>query len=361
MRTALFTFFNKYKYHILVWSIFIAYEAIIESLIGATMKNSTLVLYIISYSLHIFLFYFHAHVLLKYTLESKNKLFKYSFPLFIIVELVGYIIIRFLIGKYYFKFAESYNADLNNFIKTVFVRAVWRGIYFIGISTVYYFALYDQQQKQKIREMKQQELRANLLDKEIKSELISTQNAFLRAQINPHFLINTLSYLYTTTRKKVPKAAESMLSLSELMQYALSKEISSEHVKLESEISLVESFLSLYQAQRDFKVHLNLSYDHEMSAVPIIPLLLMSLTETILRRSDLSNPLKPANIKIIYEHSVLSIETYHTEVMGNPIPKDDENLKTISSRLFQTYENRVAFNFHLNSNNCLHTSIKLQF
>ncbi|MBB5624229.1 hypothetical protein HDE69_005326 [Pedobacter cryoconitis] len=36
MRTALFTFFNKYKYHILVWSIFIAYEAIIESLIGAT-------------------------------------------------------------------------------------------------------------------------------------------------------------------------------------------------------------------------------------------------------------------------------------------------------------------------------------
>ena len=57
------------------------------------------------------------------------------------------------------------------------------GIYFIGVSTVYYFLMHDQQQRQQIEKMKQQELKASLLDQEIKSELVLTQMPFLELKL----------------------------------------------------------------------------------------------------------------------------------------------------------------------------------
>ncbi|MGY0039289.1 histidine kinase [Pedobacter sp. NJ-S-72] len=240
---------NKYKYHLLFWSIFIAYEALIARLLKLG-KEESMLKYVLYYFNYIFPFYFHAHVLLKYVLNNKNRLVRYSLAPLIVLELIFFFLIRFLIEKYYSKYAEGLNIELNTYGSEAFIRAVWRSIYFIGISTVYFFLIHDRQQRQQIEKMKQQELKAILLEKEIKNELISTQNAFLRAQINPHFLINTLSYLYNVTRKSVPGAANSILSLSEIMQYALSKDMFSEYVRLENEIRLVESFLLLHQAKK---------------------------------------------------------------------------------------------------------------
>ncbi|MGY0039287.1 histidine kinase [Pedobacter sp. NJ-S-72] len=189
-----------------------------------------------------------------------------------------------------------------------------------------------------------------------------TQNALLRAQINPHFLINTLSFLYNETRKLAPKAAERILSLSDIMQYALSKEASSEFVRLESEIKLIENVILLHQSRQTYKMQLKMSYNTEALTVVFIPLILMSLTENILKHGQLDNPQKPAQIIITYDNSVLYIKTSNPEVIENPISGIMRaGLRNIRSRLSMAYGEAASFDYHLDSQNYFHTCIKLQF
>lgn len=237
---------------------------------------------------------------------------------------------------------------------------IYRAVYFAGISTVYYFLMRDWQQRQQLEEMKKQELVTTLREKETRNQLILTQNAFLRAQINPHFLINTLSYLYNITRKSAPKAAGSMLSLSEIMQYALSKEIASGYVKLENEISLVESFLSLYQAQQNYKIQFKLYYDHKVQSILIIPLILMSIAELILKHGKLNDPDKPAEIKISYENSILCIKTANHEAVNSNISNHNIDLKNVKNRLLTAYGEMATLDYYLDSTGYFHTAITVQ-
>jgi len=355
----LVSFFSKYKYHFLVWSIFIAYEITLVWLSGYELHPYKE--YVFAYTTGIFFFYFHAHVLLKYSLNTNKKLFKYSLPLLILLEVIGYITIKFLSERYIYKYIGIQSPEITKSVQVYMSSKLWRCIYLIGNSTGYYFLMHDLQQRKQVERMKQQELKKILREKEIRNELTLTQNAFLRAQINPHFLINTLSYLYNETRKQAPKAADSILSLSDIMQYALSKDLSSRYVKLENEIKLVESFLLLHQARHTYTIQLKLSYNKEVLFVPFIPLILMSLTENMIKHGQLDNPLKPAQISIVYENSVLSIETSNPEAAAHRMSGHDPSLKNISGRLSLAYGERASFNSHVDPQSYFRTYTKVQF
>ncbi|MGY0039288.1 sensor histidine kinase [Pedobacter sp. NJ-S-72] len=233
-------------------------------------------------------------------------------------------------------------------------------LFFLGYSTGYYFLMLVRSQKQLVEQMQQQELKKLIQEKEMKNELILTQNAFLRSQINPDFLISTLTSLYDETREPAPKAAESILSLSDIMQYALSEESSGGFVKLEKEIGLIENFLLLHQARQVHHAQLRFSYNQESLSIEFIPLVLMTLTENILKHGQLDDPNKPAEIKITCESSVLYIETSNLQAINSNIPSHGIGLKNIKERLFHAYGEAASFNYHLDSTHYFHTSIVVQ-
>lgn len=84
MKDTVLHFFNKYKYHFMVWTIFIAFEVGMGVLLG--WPDSTIIEYIIVYIPALLLFYFHANILLRYTLENHSKMLKYSLPLLIALK-----------------------------------------------------------------------------------------------------------------------------------------------------------------------------------------------------------------------------------------------------------------------------------
>jgi len=358
MIASLFDFFHKYRYHFLVWSLFIIYDMIIYNVYSG--KHSTLIDSVFSYSINISLFYFHANVLLKYTLNTQNKLLKYSLVLLVLLEIVIYVLIRFC-GLKFFIYAHIETIEIKTSNRLFVIGKIWKAVYYIGNSTGYYFLMHDLQQRLQVKRLKQQELKKIIWEKEIKNELILTQNAFLRAQINPHFLINTLSYLYNETRKLAPGAAESILSLSDIMQYALSKEASSGYIKLEDEINLINSFLVLHQARQRKQTQVKVSYDKESLPVLFIPLVLMTLTENIIKHGLLDDPLKSAEINITYKDSALCIRTSNHGFIANQIYGQSTSLKNISNRLALAYGERAVFNSNLDSQNYFHTYTRVQF
>jgi len=360
MKAALLVFLDKYKYHFLTWSVFICYEIIIKR-IGygdqTPFKN-----YIFHYTVNVSIFYLHANFLLKCDLKNRSKVFKYSLIFLIPFELLLFVIFKYAGDSIFYQYIGV--KETAGFIigsRNYYIMSIWRTVLFMGYGTGYYFLKYNQQQKDIVEKLKQQELQQIILDKEIKNELILTQNALLRAQINPHFLINTLSYLYNETRKQTPKAAETILSLTDIMQYALSKEESSGYIKLEKEICLIENFLLLHQTIQPEQTPLKISYNKEALSILFIPLLLMTLTENIIRHNQLNTPLKPAEIKIRYKNSILCIETSnHEPIIEHPDDRDT-GLKNIVKRLFLAYGENATFYSNLDTENYFYTCTRVQF
>lgn len=114
--------------------------------------------------------------------------------------------------------------------------------------------------------------------------------SFLRAQINPHFLYNTLNNIYTLCVIGSDKAAESVMKLSKIMRY-VTDESQADFVTLQEEIDCVSNFIDLQHLRLGKKVTLNYSVTGDPSRHRIAPLILMTFVENAFKYG-LSNHLK---------------------------------------------------------------------
>lgn len=355
MSDHLLNFLNKYKYHLLVWSIYTAYE--LALVVIATEKSTTLGDFIFYNTFNISLFYIHVSVL-KYTLDDRVNPFKLRLLILILIELALYISMKRYGEILFFDGTQDYESSAN--LLDEMIKRLYRPVYFIGYGTGYYFLVQSWRQTQLLEEMEQQHFKNLIQQKEIRNELVVTQNAFLKSQINPKSLIDTLAYLYQETKEAAPKAAENIVSLSAIMQYALSEEASTGFVKLEKEIELIENFLLLHQSRQVNQTQLKLSYSPEVLSTSFIPLILMTLTENILKHGKLDNPDQPAEIKITCKNSILRIETANQKSMNSNIPSNRIGLKNIKDRLLMAYGEKAIFDYHLDSEGYFHTAIEVQ-
>ncbi len=126
------------------------------------------------------------------------------------------------------------------------------------------------------------EVFANLYEsKKLKEENLKLELNFLRAQINPHFLFNTLNNIYGMVADN-DRAADSILKLADLMRYSLF-ESGHETVSLENEIQFINDFVDLER----LRLNKNKSIDMEISGDPanyrIIPLVLICFAENAVK------------------------------------------------------------------------------
>lgn len=109
-------------------------------------------------------------------------------------------------------------------------------------------------------------------------EKVEAELKFLKMQMNPHFLFNTLNNLYYLASEKSDKAPKAILALSELLDYVLN-ETRSELVSLDKEIKLITNYIELEKLRYEdrLKVDVRISGDPEQSR--IAPMLLLALVE----------------------------------------------------------------------------------
>lgn len=107
---------------------------------------------------------------------------------------------------------------------------------------------------------------------------LNLELSFLKSQINPHFLFNTLNAIYTKTVDVDEQAADLVLKLSDLMRYSL-YESSKESVVLSSEVGYIENYLDLERTRFSDKVTINYQLKGNPGEYLIAPLLLVSFVE----------------------------------------------------------------------------------
>lgn len=112
----------------------------------------------------------------------------------------------------------------------------------------------------------------------IQQELDQAELKFLRAQINPHFLFNTLNSIYALQQVNTESAGESIISLSNIMRYII--DVSEEQkVSLLQEVGYVDDFITLQRNRFGKTADIRYYRDIEQSQLMIPPLLLVPFVE----------------------------------------------------------------------------------
>lgn len=101
---------------------------------------------------------------------------------------------------------------------------------------------------------------------------------FLRSQVNPHFLFNTLNSLYALTLKKSDKAPELVIKLSDMMRYML-YECNVSWVPLDKELNYVKHFVELGQLRLGDRGELTLNISGDPKPFWIAPLIFLPFIE----------------------------------------------------------------------------------
>jgi len=106
--------------------------------------------------------------------------------------------------------------------------------------------------------------------------------SFLKAQINPHFLFNTLNNIYSMVITKNEHTADSLLKLSNILRYVIddSKE---DYVSLQSEVDCISDYIDLQRLRLGKKVVLDYQVSGDLENKKIAPLILMTFIENVFK------------------------------------------------------------------------------
>ncbi len=112
----------------------------------------------------------------------------------------------------------------------------------------------------------------------LENQTMQSELRFLKSQINPHFLFNTLNNLYALTLKKSDQAPEIVIKLSEMMRYML-YECNEKRVPLEKEVNYIQNYLDLEALRQGKQVEINFKVEGKISGQQVAPLMFVPFLE----------------------------------------------------------------------------------
>jgi two-component system, LytTR family, sensor kinase len=133
--------------------------------------------------------------------------------------------------------------------------------------------------------------------KETEKQNISNELAMLRAQINPHFLFNTLNNIKSLTKSLPSKAINSVDKLMSIMQYML-YESSQESVPLVNEIGHINNYLDLEKIRYSETDFIDFKISGDYSKILIPPLIFMPFIENAFKHGNRLSPAPGIKIRI---------------------------------------------------------------
>lgn len=118
------------------------------------------------------------------------------------------------------------------------------------------------------------EIRRSQLEKEKKEAELK----YLKSQINPHFLFNTLNNIYSLARKGSHQTAESVMKLAAMMRFML-YDAAAARIPIRSELKIIDDYIELEKLRYTERLKVNVVKEIDNPEQPIAPLLLIHFVE----------------------------------------------------------------------------------
>lgn len=189
---------------------------------------------------------------------------------------------------------------------------------------------------------------------ELEKEKLRAELAAIKYQINPHFLFNSLSFIYTKTLKSSPEAAHAVHLLSEIMSYALDDWGELGTVPLAVEAEHMKKVIEMNQIR--FSHNLKIKYYEDVQAndafVPVLAF--VTLVENAFKHGDLNDEKNQVSIELIATKSKICFLVSNKKKSGPKEPSKGIGLNNVQQRLQLMYGIKHSFtikedeNYYLN-------------
>ena len=192
--------------------------------------------------------------------------------------------------------------------------------------------------------------------KEVEAEL-----AWLKNQINPHFLFNTLNNISSLTQIDADKAQDTVMQLSDLLRYAM-YETNKPKVPLEGEVEFMRNYIDLMKLRCNEMTTVNVQWSIVNGQSEVAPLLFISLIENAFKHGTNSNAPASIDISLTQQDGTLVFICGNT---NNPKPTKDRSgsgigLENTRRRLDLLYPGHYTWEQTITPENIYHVKITLQ-
>ena len=207
-----------------------------------------------------------------------------------------------------------------------------------------------QEEKSKIEQQKiQKELENAILKQQelnAQKEKLQFEYAFLQAQINPHFLHNTLNVLFSQALKYSPVLADNILKLSRIMRYSLeSLEFKSGRVSLQKELEHLQTLLDIYNLRFGNSKNIVFSMEGELSGQILPPLSIITIVENAFKYGDLKDPNHPMQIKVVLQPKEIYFYCFNKKRKSNiQLSSLNIGITNLSKRLDAYFKDMYTIN-----------------
>lgn len=242
--------------------------------------------FFISNFFYIGFYYFNTHVLFSKLLE-KNKIFLY----FLII--IGIMIFFGSMPRLY----ESFFGHFQRFSTSIPVihpsRNYHPPILSPGSISIFLLVFLFSTGIKVMQKWMNSERR----NKQIENEKLHAELSFLKSQINPHFLFNTLNNIYSLAEDKSDLTPIAVMKLSNIMRYVLT-EARQDTVSLEKEMQFINDYIELQKIRSTDKTSVGFTVVGDISGKKISPMILLPFTENAFKYGVSARELSPINILV---------------------------------------------------------------
>ena len=313
--------------HLLAWVGYALYEQALILFVGNAHVNLLEIL--LYYLFNAALFYLNGLVLLP-QLYLRRRYALYALQL--LAALAIYTLLRSYLYVYIYPNATAPLAPSLDSFERVGALSLYRGTFFVMVSAGFWFGR-NAVGLEKQKRAQEQQLR------EAEKNLIEANLAFLKSQINPHFLFNSLNFLYAQVYPISTDAAKGILLLSEIMRYVLDEDNNGKAM-LTQEVKHLHNYIEINQLRFSNQLQINFEVIGNIQYLLILPLVLITFVENCFKHGELADAANPLTVRLVVVENRLTFYTHNKKRLG---PKDISTgigLLNTTRRLDMAYQGR---------------------
>lgn len=326
--------FRKVLLHLAIWTIYITYVYIVNYITNPGIRPVVVVAHLLPYCLAFYVS-LGCFNLFKKTgvLAGLVILFFSMLALFGL----GYLYIYRLLPLAGIILYESHN--LNAYLQAAFTGYLQHFIY----ALLYFMVGASFQRERRLRFLQEEQFVLKQQELKMQKEKLELEYAFLRSQINPHFLHNTLNVLFSQALMHSQELADNIMKLSQLMRYAMeSFEAEDGKVNIRNELQHLQTLIDIHQVRFSGALQIDFTVDGEMDGQYLPPLSFITIVENAFKYGDLKDARRPLIIRVKLDSD--SIYFYcHNKKKAIPsleLASHNIGLSNLSKRLDLSFKNK---------------------
>ena len=311
-------------WHIVFWIVMVSFLLYIARTNTKLSLNDLLVIFLVYPLINIGLFYLNFLVLIPKFLDKKRY---GAYALAIVVTLIVFGFAKYgvaLIFKQYVLMRVK--AQVVGF-GSYFLSTIFTSLVFLFLSTALKFTT-DWFLNERIQ-------------RDLENQRLSAELAFLKSQINPHFLFNSLNSIYSLAYQKSDTTPEAILKLSEIMRYML-YESNDNKVDLAKELQYLQNYIDLQKIRFGDKAFVDFKIIGQVGNQKIVPLILIAFMENAFKHGVANDPSTPIILRINLDGKQLHFYMENKKHLLNRDTEGGIGLNNVTRRLNLLYPGKYS-------------------